>query len=488
MTETPTTATEPGNEVAVNGNDEGTLEVFPPARTPNMAALGTLGEHVDAMRKAVYFAEGMCYTQMVPQRFQGKPKDAAAAVLFGAEVGLSPIAALRSVIVIHGQPGFEARTMKAILKAHGYKFRTIEKTNERAEMWCWEPDSPKVYDDDGNRINPDETAAWTIADAVQAGFVPTLLPGGKYELNSNGKLKGNMKYLETPRVMLEAKVTAEVCRAIAPHILLGLPYSAEEIETEISDDNDRAEVSNPVPQRGKGVAALRDRAKKAKAAAAEVVDAEEVADPAGAAPEPGPTTAADATPDVAPEPPKAQEPAPEPQPVAVAPQPAEPAATAGPVITEVTGTTGEDLPGTPPQERDGSAAPVADPEPTATAGPADATGDTTGAADPSAEPDMEMSPAVRSKGVDMLSGLLINGGLATDEYRGDALSEVAAKRPGATYRRIDSIDQLTNTELKFMVDTFRAWKAQGVLESWLGEAINNAGVRESGMLPDEAQA
>ncbi|WP_431231481.1 hypothetical protein ACQ856_18135 [Mycolicibacterium psychrotolerans] len=452
------------NDPAIAMN-EGTLEVFPPSRTPSLTAMGTLGEHVENMRRAVYFAEGVCYTEMVPARFRGKPKDAAAAILFGAEVGLTPIAALRSVIVIHGQPGFEARTMKAILKTKGYQFRTIEKSAERAEIWAWEPDSPRVYDEDpdsphyGKRINPDDEAAWTIEDAIQAGFVPKLKADPKhdadYETNSNGKLKGNLKYIETPKVMLDAKVTAEVCRSIAPHILLGLPYAAEElgeladtITDAIGDDGYR-----PAPTRRGTRGGLREKAKRARQekAAPEVIDAETDDAPEPPHGEPHPMTA----PDITPEPVPDASPDPEPQPAPdITPEPApvaepesEPIAADDPVLADV-------------REAEAATAP---------------------APEPAADGELAMTAAMRSKGEDMLVALLLNASIDADDTRADAISEVLAKRPGQKYRHVDAIALLTNAELKFVVDTLKAWKTKDKLADWLAEAVNAAALREAGL-------
>lgn len=484
--------TDTTNDVAVqddgdnNDPDAGTLEIFPPARPREMAALGTLDEHVETMRKAVYFAEGMCYTEMVPQRFRGKPKDAAAAILFGAEVGLTPIAALRSVIVIHGMPGFEARTMKAILKAKRYGFRTIEKTATRAELWAWEPDSPKVYGTDpedklhyGQRINPDETAVWTIEDAVQAGFVP-VRKGTGWETNSNGKLKGNMKYIETPKVMLEAKVTAEACRAIAPHILLGLPHAAEEL-SEFNDaseaawrgDGDADDPRADAPRGGVDVlrekAAASKRKRKPAAPKEEPVDTDEVPipEPEPAAPAPAPAEAAEPTPAV-----------PDQPPAETSPAPPEADPTPDPVAGKDYSPT-SDPNWTPPAADDDTppttAAQEPDPEPEPAAEPAGVP-----AEDVPAAGDIAMTAAVRSKGVDMLVGLLINADVAeADRWAG--VAEVLAKRPEQVYRPITGPENLLNVELKFVVDTLRAWKEKEQLVQWMTEAVNTAALREAGV-------
>ncbi|MDP7721829.1 hypothetical protein [Mycobacterium sp. TY814] len=244
MTDTDTDArfyddedTEPGSS----------LELLPPARLPDMGAITTLREHVGAMREAKFFAEGMCYTALVPDRFRGKPGDGAAAILFGAEIGLSPIAALRSVIVIHGQPGLEARTMKALLKSKGYRFQTHESTDEACDIEAWSPDGSES-----------ERCRFTMADAVKAQYVPVEVKPGEYKKNSNGKLQGNMKYITEPRTMLRAKATAVVCREIAPHILLGMPYSADELATEESVSESAPPVRVVSQRQRRGVEGLRE--------------------------------------------------------------------------------------------------------------------------------------------------------------------------------------------------------------------------------------
>lgn len=223
------------------------IDVLPPARPMEITAISTLQSHVGAMRDAKFFAEGMCYTQMVPQRFVGKPDEGAAAILFGAELGLSPIASLRSIIVIHGMPGLEARTMKALLKSKGYRFNTIEASETVFEIEAWSPDGREH-----------EVSRWTIEDCRREGWVPTPTEGSQgrpdvksdwmcTERNGKSSVVGNMKYITSPQTMLKAKATAEVCRDIAPHILLGMPYASEELES-FDDIGDRGIVA-PTPRR-----------------------------------------------------------------------------------------------------------------------------------------------------------------------------------------------------------------------------------------------
>jgi hypothetical protein len=486
-----TTEPEHGTDVAVHTED-GTLDVFrAPALSarPLSQARAMLTDHVAMMRDAFALADGVCYTAAVPERYRGKPKDGAAAILYGAPLGMDPMTSLQKVINVHGTPGLEARSMKGLLISKGFDFRTVTKTTTEYEIWAWKPSTPVVRDMNpdsphyGYRIAPDETSNWTIERAQQAKYCPTIDPetGDYHTFNKKSggtAVVGNMKYIEIPTEMLEAKGTADVCRAIAPDVLMGMPYTVEELETQRwaadGDDDGPRVAPAPAPARAKGTAGLRDRARARKAqkkAEPEQapMDAEEVPVP-DAAEQPAPAAASDPTPVVPDQPPAETSPAP-------------PKADDTPVVTRVEGTTGDDLPGigsTPEPEPAADDLPADDgvaPEPEA------AQADPAPAADRPAD-DMQMTPAVRAKGEDMLVGLLINGGIATDEYRPDALSEVLSKRPDQEYRRINNVADLSNGELKWIVDTLRAWKTKGQLESWLGEAVNNAALRDAGMLAE----
>ena len=101
--------------------------------------LSGLMRQAEAMDAAHKLATVLCNTQMVPQTFRGKPDDGAAAILYGAELGLKPQQALQQVFVIHGQPAIYARTMVALLKGKGYKFKTVESSDESVTVLGEDP-------------------------------------------------------------------------------------------------------------------------------------------------------------------------------------------------------------------------------------------------------------------------------------------------------------------------------------------------------------
>lgn len=524
-----------GQQIALtDGSDSGTLEVLPPARGVLSEARAMLQDNVAMLDDAWRVADIVCQTPAAPHRYRGKAKEGTVAIMYGAELGLPPMASLQKVINIHGSPSLEARTMKGILKAKGFKFRTIAKSATEYEIWAWEPDSPVVIEQNpasphyGRRILPDEEANWTIERAIQARYVPTpssddslrrpdvdsdwVTVSKSWDGRTKTSVVGNMKYITDPITMLEAKGTADVCRTIAPEIFLGLPYAAEERADWAHEEDDEEEPQPKRRGRAKGVSALRDRAKaagvkaeeRAEAAAdnepqdAEVVDeaseareqleehdeavaeamaaepAEAPADEAQQAPADtgsgAPSAEAPEAPAAATPPAAAPDPAPQDSGAAVPPdaassgpaaegEPASAAAAPDPItITKVEGTTGEDLPGP---------APAAE-QPTPQQAPA-ADG-------------LEMSEEMRGRGERLLANLLTEAKIEAEDEVFDVVSEILTKLEGhGKYRRVSELYEITNRELKGIVDILRARKENGTLYTYCGEALNAAALRQAGM-------
>ncbi|RBO87556.1 hypothetical protein [Nocardia puris] len=189
------------------------------------AALEMLLAHDRVMGVAHKLAKNMVNTALVPVAYRGKAEDATAAILYGAELGLSPIQSLQNVVNIHGRPSLEARTMVALLQAKGYRFRTVESTDESVTVECTTPDG---------RTEP---STWTIDRAKKAGYVSTWDEAkGDWVRNDRGKIVGNTKYHTDPRAMLWAKAAAELARHLAPDVLLGIAYTREDLESEPEPD------------------------------------------------------------------------------------------------------------------------------------------------------------------------------------------------------------------------------------------------------------
>lgn len=200
-----------------------TLAVLPPAQPMQSSSVAQLREHAQNMSTAYELAEAMCGTQLVPAIYRGKPQDGAAAILYGAELGLTPIQSLQQIFVVHGAPGIYARTMAALLKRRGYKIWTESTSDEAVTVMGSAPDGTA------------EASTWTIERAEKAGYT------------------SNNKYKTDPQAMLYAKAVTEVCRKLAPEVLLGIATEDEVIEDDPAPIKVRNESQAP------GVEELRAR-------------------------------------------------------------------------------------------------------------------------------------------------------------------------------------------------------------------------------------
>lgn len=154
------------------------------------------------MHDAYELAKVLCGTGIVPAHFRGKPQEGAAAIMFGASLGLDPINALRGLYNVHGTTSMYARMMAALVLRDGHELWTVSSTDDRVIV-------------QGRRRGSDtiEEGDWDYARAKKAGYTK------------------NDKYQSDPQAMLYAKAVSEVARKIAPDTLNGI-YTVEEMEIE----------------------------------------------------------------------------------------------------------------------------------------------------------------------------------------------------------------------------------------------------------------
>ena len=133
---------------------------------------------------------------------------AAAAIMTGAELGLKPGAALRSIAVINNTPALSAITLRAILLNAGHEIWVLPDSNSARAIVR------------ARRLGSDDVqqSTWTIDRAKIAGLYP-------------GTERGQWR--KNPAAMLVARATAEAARYVAADAILGIPYTAEELIDEI---------------------------------------------------------------------------------------------------------------------------------------------------------------------------------------------------------------------------------------------------------------
>lgn len=222
------------SEIAVQSNTEITM--------PAPSALALWAQ--DA-REAAQIATSLARTSFVPASLRGKPEDITAAILAGQELGLPPMAILRSMDVIQGTPALRAHAMRGLVQSHGHSVQLVESTPQRCVMR-------------GRRQGEQEwqTVTWDLQRASQMGLLQ------------------KSEWKKQPQTMLVARATGEICRLIAADALFAMPYNSEELQSmasqlaETGADDGRirmADLTDPAPVQAELTAAPAEEASPAVA-------------------------------------------------------------------------------------------------------------------------------------------------------------------------------------------------------------------------------
>lgn len=113
-------------------------------------------------------------------------------------MGLDPLRSLQSFYIIHGTAAMYARAMHALVLKHGHEVWVGESSDQAVTVYGKRKGSDNVTE-----------STWTIQRATQAGYT------------------SNKKYQTNPQEMLTAKALTEVCRRVAPDVLMGIPTVEE---------------------------------------------------------------------------------------------------------------------------------------------------------------------------------------------------------------------------------------------------------------------
>ena len=188
-------------------------ENVPATPAPGSTGANLIREAAAVMADAHKLATAVAGTQMIPKHFQNKPDECAAAMLYGASLGLDPMQSVRQIYVVHGQAALYARAMVSLVLGAGHEVWTVDSTDQSVTVAGRRRGSQHV-----------EQSTWTFERAQRAGYT------------------NNEKYRTDPQAMLYSKAASEVCRKIAPDVLNGV-YAVEELQMERWD----AEVVSTQP-------------------------------------------------------------------------------------------------------------------------------------------------------------------------------------------------------------------------------------------------
>ena len=191
------------NEIATR-DDQAVATTEPtntlPAPAPS-AGTTALVQWAQEANLAYDMAQKLAATSFVPQSLRGKPGDIAAAILAGSELGLKPMATLKSIDIIQGTPALRAHAMRAVVQQQGHEIELVESTDTRCVMRGRRKGAEKWQE-----------IEWVIDRARLMGLL------------------GKDQWKKNPKGMLVARATGELCRLIASDALHGMAYVSEELE------------------------------------------------------------------------------------------------------------------------------------------------------------------------------------------------------------------------------------------------------------------
>ncbi|MFD5491541.1 hypothetical protein ACFWH4_01030 [Streptomyces sp. NPDC127091] len=187
------------NEIATRDEQQTVAVPAAPSQQTEQSALMKWAEEAKVISN---LAVSIAKTSFAGQ-LRGQVEEVTAVILAGHELGLKPMAALKSMDIIQGTPALRAHAMRALVLSHGHKVQLVESTPEKCVYRGRRSDEG---DDDWQYVT------WDMARARQLG------------------LTEKKEWKKQPKTMLVARATGEICRLIAPDVLHGLPYAAEEVD------------------------------------------------------------------------------------------------------------------------------------------------------------------------------------------------------------------------------------------------------------------
>lgn len=197
------------SEIALT-EDRGALAV-PGPMAPDMAVSPLVLWAFEA-KQAAQIAGSLARTSFVPASLRSKnpnpelarqeeSNNITAAILAGMELGLKPMATMRSIDIVYGTPALRAHTMRGLVQSRGHELDLVESTAVLCVMR-------------GRRKGTEnwQQVEWPIARAQALGITT------------------RDQWRKQPQTMLVARATGEICRLIASDVLYAMPYAAEELE------------------------------------------------------------------------------------------------------------------------------------------------------------------------------------------------------------------------------------------------------------------
>lgn len=138
-------------------------------------------------------------------------------ILYGKELGFSPVVSMMGIHIIDGKPSISANLIGTLVKRSGrYNYRVIESTATRCEITFFELN--------GSAWESAGTSVFTMDDAKQAG------------------LTGKQNWQKYPKAMLYSRALSAGVKLHCPDVSASPLYVPEELGAEVNEDGEVLEL------------------------------------------------------------------------------------------------------------------------------------------------------------------------------------------------------------------------------------------------------
>lgn len=193
------------------------------ARQQTQVAIGSpLGDLDQAYR----LSQALALASIVPNDLRGKPGNVLAIILYGQDLGMSPMQAIQGIYVVKGKPQLSGTTWLALARRAGHKVRFPETTNERCTIEITRSDDPQ---------HP-HVETYTLEDAVTANLV-RIKDGKPFARGSKGD---PLPWEQYTRTMIRNRCISNAAKAACPEVALGFA-----VEGDYDYITEAAEVAPP---------------------------------------------------------------------------------------------------------------------------------------------------------------------------------------------------------------------------------------------------
>ncbi|MFF0864219.1 hypothetical protein ACFYUV_20845 [Nonomuraea sp. NPDC003560] len=167
----------------------------------------SLGAPLTDLDDAYRLSKALAMAALMPDAVRGKPSDVLALLLYGQDLGLSPMQAIQGIYVVKGKPQLSGTTWISLARKAGHRVRIIESTDERCTVEIVRADDP----------SSPHRETFTLQDAARAGLCA--IKDGKAHARSS---KGDpLPWESYTRTMLRNRAISNCAKFACPEVALG---------------------------------------------------------------------------------------------------------------------------------------------------------------------------------------------------------------------------------------------------------------------------